>query len=41
MNETFIVSNLIREHKVDLIFLIETWLGSDGACVLNEISPAN
>lgn len=38
LNKSFIVNDLILEHKLDCLFLTETRLGAD-APVLTEASP--
>lgn len=40
-NKSFFINDLVSEHKLDFIFLTETWLNSDGASLLIEASPPN
>lgn len=38
-NKSFVISQIIENHKLDIIFLTETWLDSNHNVVLNETSP--
>lgn len=38
-NKFFVINELISEHKLDRMFLTETWLNSDRPAVLIERSP--
>ncbi len=38
-NKYFVISQIIENHKLDIIFLTETWLDSYHKFVLNETSP--
>ncbi len=40
-SKTFIINDCISEKKLDFLFLVETWLTSDGAAVLIEACPPN
>lgn len=40
-NNTFFINDLIMEHKLDCMFLTETWLSTDGPAALIEASPPN
>ena len=38
-NKTFVINEIISEHKIECMFLTETWLNSDGPAILIETSP--
>lgn len=40
-NKTFLVNDIITSHKLNCIFLIETWLDSSGNYELLEASPSD
>ena len=40
-NKSSSVNDIICNEKLDIIFLTETWLGSDGAALLAPACPAN
>ena len=39
LNKSFIINDLILDHKTDCLFLTETWLGTDATVILTEASP--
>lgn len=41
LNRTFLMNDVILDHKLDGLLLTETWLGTDTSVVLTEACPPN